>query len=153
MFAPLVWSLSSGRPYSCLQCELKTLYFNVWISLFRKETHIKNTCILWSHRSKLASLWTIKILKGNPIRFIFVAFIRLTNLKSFIYLILYFSSGHSHFTDLLLMIIHMFCLFICCTRYLIPPIAMQIISWLPGLLGTYECFFLVIVFYEERLWW
>mgnify|MGYP000659783020 CR=1 FL=1 len=23
---------------------------------------MKNTCILWSHRSKLASLWTIKIL-------------------------------------------------------------------------------------------
>ena len=24
--------------------------------------HIKNTCILWSHRSKLASLWTIKMI-------------------------------------------------------------------------------------------
>ena len=30
--------------------------------ILRKETNIKNTCILWSHRSKLASLWTIKIL-------------------------------------------------------------------------------------------
>ena len=26
---------------------------------------IKNTCILWSHRSKLASLWTIKILNSK----------------------------------------------------------------------------------------
>ena len=41
---------------------MDTLCFNVWIPLLRKETYIKNTCILWSHRSNLASLWTIKIL-------------------------------------------------------------------------------------------
>ena len=38
--------------------HIETLCFNVWIPLFRKERHIKNTCILWSHKSKL-SLWTI----------------------------------------------------------------------------------------------
>ena len=31
-------------------------------TLLRKETYIKNTCILWSLRSKLASLWTINLI-------------------------------------------------------------------------------------------
>ena len=52
-----------GWAHMCmLYSHIETLCFNVWIPLLRKETHIKNTCILWSHRSKLASLWKIKIL-------------------------------------------------------------------------------------------
>ena len=50
-----------GWAHMCmLYSHIETLCFNVWISLLRKETHIKNTCILWSHRSKLAYLWTTK---------------------------------------------------------------------------------------------
>ena len=45
-----------------LYSHIETLCSNVSIPPLRKETHIKNTCILWSHTSKLASLWTIKIL-------------------------------------------------------------------------------------------
>ena len=45
-----------------LYSHIETLCFNVWIPLLRKKTNIKNTCILWSHRSKLVSLWMIKIL-------------------------------------------------------------------------------------------
>ena len=43
-----------------LYSRIETLYFNVWIPLFRKETHIKNTCILWSHSQNWSLLWTIK---------------------------------------------------------------------------------------------
>ena len=34
---------------------------------FQEETHIKNTCILWFHRSKLASLWTNKNSNSNSL--------------------------------------------------------------------------------------
>ena len=42
--------------------HIETLCFNVLIPLLRNETHIKNTCIICSHWSKFASLWTLKIL-------------------------------------------------------------------------------------------
>ena len=45
-----------------LDSHVEILWFDVWIPLLRKETNIKNKCILWFHRSKLVSLWMIKIL-------------------------------------------------------------------------------------------